>query len=228
MHKNYHCEFSNTMPFIVSSHSFPFLFSEIFCPVTLYRNFRAESLTWKENFQVFRLQRKTITQTFNTRYLNGICFFFQTYGKKQQQQKSFYYMESCQMKTNVQLFRDGWRGILVTSFRIHAWLSQSSRNERCQILNCNSLVLRKLWDTSFEDSNVAQTQIQQLTIYRNFPNIVLQYHYFINIFSTCTRRQAALKYKYWRWNTYAVRAAWKAHLAFYIENIFGFKGCFQM
>lgn len=82
--------------------------------------------------------------------------------------------------------------------------------------DCNSLVLHNLWDISFEDSNVAQTQTQQLTIYRNFPNIVLQYHYFINMFSTCTRRQAALKYKYWRWNTYAAQAAWKAHLAFYV------------
>lgn len=133
MHKNYHCEFSNTMPFIVSSHSLPFLFSEIFCTVTLHRNFRAESLTWKENFEVFRLQRKTTTQTFNTRYLDGIWFFSSLMGTNNNKKKSSYYMESWQMETNVQLFHDGWRCILVTSFRIHVWLSWNSRNERCQI-----------------------------------------------------------------------------------------------
>lgn len=50
------------MPFIVSSHSFPFLFSESFCSVTLHRNFGAESLTWKENFQVFRLKNKSVSK----------------------------------------------------------------------------------------------------------------------------------------------------------------------
>lgn len=170
MHKNYHCEFSNTMPFIVSSHSFPFLFSEIFSTVTLHRNFRTESPTWKENFQVFRLQRKRTAQTFNIRYLNGICvFIFSLMGTNNNNKESFYYRESWQMKTHVQFFHDGRRVILLTSFRIYTELKKLKMSNTEE---CNFLVLPNLGNFSFEDNYAAQTQIRQHTIYRNFPNIV--------------------------------------------------------
>lgn len=171
MYKNYHCEFSNTMPFIVSSHSFPFLFSEIFCTVTLRRNLRAESLTWKENFQVCRLQRKSTTQTFNRRYANGIRvlvdFFSSLTGTNKQEKK----------QTTDFIIENPERWKLTFSFSVmNGGVFQSPPSESMHVLEleklnipnievCSSLMPWNLWDTVSKDSNAAIYYLQQLPKY---------------------------------------------------------------
>lgn len=76
------------------------------------------------------------------------------------------------MKTNAQCFHDGRSIILVTSFRIYTIVPELKKGKMSNTEDFNFLALPNLGNSSFEDNYVAQKQIRQHIIYRNFPNIV--------------------------------------------------------